>query len=58
MSEKIQDDLVKLENNVEGYSTMGLLVGHLNGRYMILTSQTYTAAVEEYAVVVQDSDEY
>lgn len=58
VSEKIQDDLVKLENNVEGYSTMGLLVGHLNGRYMILTSQTYTAAVEEYAVVVQDSDEY
>ena len=58
VSEEIQDDLVKLENNVEGYSTMGLLVGHLNGRYMILTSQAYTAAVEEYAVVVQNSDEY
>ena len=58
VSEEIQDDLVKLESNVDGYSTMGLLVGHLNGRYMILTSQAYTSAVEEYAVVVQDSAEY
>lgn len=57
-TEEMQNNLENLGNSIERYSTMGLLVGHLNGRYMILTSHAYTDTVDEYAVVVQESDEY
>ena len=39
-------------------STIGLIVGHLNGRYMILTSLNYTNATDSYNVVIQDNNSY
>ncbi len=47
-----------ISGGIDNNSTVGLIVGHLNGRYMILTSHSYTDSVENYAVIVQETNAY
>ena len=56
--EDIQNNMEHVQNKKEIFSTIGLIVGHLNGRYMILTSQDYTESVKDYDVVVQEGNAY
>jgi serine protease Do len=58
-SDSIQRDLKKMQDEDEElFSTVGIIVGYLNDRYMILTSQLYTDVTSEYDVIVQDAGEY
>lgn len=58
-SDSIQRDLKKMQyEDEELFSTVGIIVGYLNDRYMILTSQLYTDVTSEYDVIVQDAGEY
>lgn len=58
-SDSIQRDLKKMQDEDEElFSTVGIIVGYLNDRYMILTSQLYTNVTSEYDVIVQDAGEY
>ena len=58
-SDSIQRDLKKMQDEDEElFSTVGIIVGYLNDRYMILTSQLYTDVTSEYDVIVQDTGEY
>lgn len=58
-SDSIQRDLKKMQDEDEElFSTVGIIVGYLNDRYMILTSQLYTDVTSEYDVIVRDAGEY
>lgn len=58
-SDSIQRKLKKMQDEDEElFSTVGIIVGYLNDRYMILTSQLYTDVTSEYDVIVQDAGEY
>ena len=58
-SDSIQRDLKKMQDEDEElFSTVGIIVGYLNDRYMKLTSQLYTDVTSEYDVIVQDAGEY
>ena len=47
-SDSIQRDLKKMQDEDEElFSTVGIIVGYLNDRYMILTSQLYTDVTSE-----------
>ncbi len=54
----IESGIGNIDIDDNNNSTMGLIVGHLNGRYMILTSRSYTESVESCAVIVRESDAY
>lgn len=56
--EDIQNNMENVQNEKEIFSTIGLIVGHLNGQYMILTSQDYTESVKDYYVAVQEGNAY
>lgn len=47
-----------MDNEDNILSTTGLIVGHINGKYMILTSKQYTDNVNDISVIMHEENEY
>lgn len=58
LQKDIENRFLDVKDEESGASTIGLIVGHINGSYLILTSDAYTAAIDSYSVVVQEENAY